>query len=453
MASVIPQDGPPTQVTIAGSTWKIMRVGRSLPAGSLTKDLIVRYGLCWDSVTWVARSPSTTGASSSGSTLVAFPLIWCHRAAEQAFLTPQQAAEIDIITAERAGVSVSELDRTEKLTFDFDGAVLNVSSRPTEKELSPAGYKQPPKRTKHDDNDDDDEAGGQERKGKGKGKSGEPKGECAWFLGRLTSDEDGGSDVVDDVAAFNTTIPVKTPTAKDVPPPAATARGKSGTATANGGGAKKLGTSTGTGAAAANGGAPAKKVATLVPCDVFDNGHGKAKPKQNGGAAVGVTGTPSKALASNKSRPAAATVPSASPVGATKGVKPSTPGNAGAQRAAAVGGGGGGDVLFEIQKGNHEGNVQRIMAYLSTAPDVPEQTRALVTCLYDAARKKPDEKQHLFRANNMPTTKWTKNGIKEAIESGEIDEAKTTSEFCTMRAVFAEMLSVKRKRNFNTDVL
>lgn len=47
-SAIIPSDGPPTQVTIGGAVYYILRMGITVPTSVLSKDLIERYGLTWD---------------------------------------------------------------------------------------------------------------------------------------------------------------------------------------------------------------------------------------------------------------------------------------------------------------------------------------------------------------------------------------------------------------------
>jgi hypothetical protein len=427
---VVAPDGPPTTLEIGGSTWRILRIGRCFFAPGLTKDVIAKQMITWHDATWVARRLPDV---ASGQSCVAYPVMFCHASGEQVFLTPELAAEIDAVTAEKAGVETAELDREEKQPLAFGEDELRVSIVPKQAELAPEGYVAPvfKKVAKkngandddEDDDDEDDEDDDDDEPKKAKGKSKEAKKKpvvekdkelvsCSWFLGPLKRTGDH---------SWTPAITIKTPAA-GVSSAAAKKRPaveENGNADASAAKKKK--------AAAEQ---PAPKPAAPKSAAPKPAAKPVAKPVTKPAAKPPVAKPPAP-------KPAAVLVPHdlfAQPPRFNAANLHSQNGNESS-----------GDSLFVFKKGEHEENVRKFLAYMATSPESPAETRAMVKFLTGAARKKPDSiKDNIFRVLGMPPGAWNTDGLTNAVQGlNEREQERARASFAAMRAVFAELLTCK----------
>lgn len=417
---VVAPDGPPTTLEIGGCTWRILRIGRCLFASGLTKDVIVKQMVTWHDATWVARRlPEAT----SGQPYVAYPVMYCHASGEQVFLTPELAAEIDGVTAEKAGVETTELDREEKQPLKFGEDELRVPIVPKQAELAPAGYVAPVFKkvakkngTTDDDDDDEDDEDDEPKKAKGKSKEAKKKPvvekelvSCAWFLGPLTRTGDH---------SWTPSITVKTPAA-GVSSAAAKKRPaveENGNADASAAKKKK---------AAAEQPAPKHPAPKTKP----------AAPKPAAPKPTTKPATKAAVTAKEAPKPSAVLVPHDLFAPPPRFNLHSKNGNESA----------GGESLFTFKKGEHEENVRKFLAYMATSPEAPAETRALVKFLAGAARKKGDAiKSNVFRLLGMPPGAWNTDGLTNAVQGlSEREQHDARLSFAAMRAVFAELLTCK----------
>lgn len=388
-SAIIPSDGPPTTVSIGGATYYILKLGTTVPTSVLSKDLVERYGITWDNATWVARK-------AEGAGIQAYPVVWTHRS-DVGFLTPALAANIDEVTADSADKPVAELDREETQRLFFNNEEVIVPRVPKADALAPKGYV-PPKKVKRVDTDADDEnaAEGKKKKKNGgepaakkfkttSGAAGASSSGCSWFMGRLKST----AGAFDESVRWRELLPVAAaapPKASAAPKPVITAAPKA---------------------------APAPKTSKSV---------------LKSGAAAQYKTVPPPALPVKKA-----------PASASKAAKPAASGGQSRGAPSSRGGGGGGDVIFTIRDGNHANNMKQIMAYLGNAGCVPEETRALVKCMFGAAREKPDEMDHVFRKAGLPVSKWSMDGLKTLSQE---KRKELRDDFTAARAVFAELLHV-----------
>jgi hypothetical protein len=396
MASAIPADGPPSYTSIAGVRWEVVKPpGKSIHGKVLTKDVIERFAVCWDSVTWVVRQ--NTGWKDTDpveNKYAAFPIVWVHHG-DQTFLTPALAGEVDAVTAERAGVTVAELDRDERVSLMFNGNKIVAPARPKTGQLAPAGYTQP-KRAKPEP---------PSKEPKGKASAAQPAckkpktggNTCPWFLGRLAST----AQCFDAEVTWDTVVAVRTPPNKPAPAPTK---------------------------------APASLKAAAAPIVAAPKAALQKQPPPT----KHVVAKPPAAVKTAASTKAAALKPaSAKPTPVNPVPAKPMPAKPAASRAPASEG-----ALFSVHAGRHEENVKNIFEYLSHCVDVPEATRALVSGMLPAVAKKPDERDHVFRALQLPMDKWTAGNVSVASEGKSEEEKKAIrAAFVVTRAVLAELMS------------
>jgi hypothetical protein len=427
---------------IGGSTWRILRIGRCLFAPGLTKDVIARQMITWHDATWVGRRLPDAPASHP---YVSYPVMYCHASGEQAFLTPELAAEIDTVTAEKAGCETTELDREEKQVLAFGEDELRVPIVPKPSELAPEGYVAPvfKKVTKknganedgddEEDEEDEDEDEDDEEPKKAKGKSKETKKKsaldkdkelvsCPWFLGPLKRTGEH---------SWTPAVTIKTP-----------AGGVSSAA------AKKRP------AAEQNDKADApapkkKKAAAEQPAPKATTKPATTKPATTKPATTKPTTKPAtKPVAKPTTVKEAAKPPAAKPLAVLVPhdmFAPPPRFNA-AHKQSQNGNDHSGDSLFVFKKGEHEENVRKFMAYMASSPESPEETRAMVKILVTSARKKPDSiKDNIFRIMGLPPGSWNTDGLSAAAQNlTERDQERARASFAAMRSVFAELLTCKK---------
>ena len=429
---VVAPDGPPTMLEIGGSTWRILRIGRCLFAPGLTKDVIAKQMITWHDATWVGRRLPDAPASQP---YVAYPVMYCHASGEQAFLTPELAAEIDTVTADKAGVETTELDREEKQVLAFGDDELRVPIVPKQAELAPEGYVAPvfKKVTKkknganedgddEEDEEDEDEDEDEPKKAKAKSKETKKKSaldkdkelvSCPWFLGPLKQTGEH---------TWTPAVTIKTP-----------AGGVSSVA------AKKRPVAEQNDAPAAK----KKKAAAEQPAPKA------SAPKPTALKQTGKPGTTTKPVAKPVAKPV--TQPVAKPASKPPAVlvphdmfAPPPRFNA-AHKQSQNGNDHSGDSLFVFKKGEHEENVRKFMAYMASSPESPEETRAMVKILVSSARKKPDSiKDNIFRIMGLPPGSWNTDGLSSAAQNlSERDQERARASFAAMRSVFAELLTCK----------
>jgi len=427
---VVAPDGPPTMLEIGGSTWRILRIGRCLFAPGLTKDVIAKQMITWHDATWVGRRLPDAPASQP---YAAYPVMYCHASGEQAFLTPELAAEIDTVTAEKAGVETTELDREEKQVLAFGEDELRVPIVPKQAELAPEGYVAPvfKKVTKkknganedgddeedeEDEDEDEDDEEPKKAKAKSKKKSAVDKDKelvsCPWFLGPLKRTGEH---------SWTPAVTIKTP-----------AGGVSSVA------AKKRPAAEENGKADAP--APKKPKATTKPTALKQTGKPATTTKP-------VAKPVAKSAPTKEAKPPAAKPPAAKPLAVLVPhdmFAPPPRFNA-AHKQSQNGNDHSGDSLFVFKKGEHEENVRKFMAYMASSPESPEETRAMVKILLSSARKKPDSiKDNVFRIMGLPPGSWNTDGLSSAAQNlSERDQERARASFAAMRSVFAELLTCK----------
>ncbi len=432
---VVAPDGPPTMLEIGGSTWRILRIGRCLFAPGLTKDVIAKQMITWHDATWVGRRLPD---AALGQPYVAYPVMYCHASGEQAFLTPEIAAEIDTVTADKAGVETTELDREEKQVLAFGEDELRVPIVPKPSELAPEGYVAPvfkkvTKKTganedgdEEEDEEDDDEDEPKSKETKKK-KSALDKDKallsCPWFLGPLKQTGEH---------TWTPAVTIKTP-----------AGGVSSAA------AKKRP------AAEQNdkADAPSKKPKASVPKPTAPKATTKPATTKPATTKPVAKSAPTKEAKPPAAKPPAAKPPAAKPPAAKPLAvlvphdmfAPPPRFNA-AHKQSQNGKEHSGDSLFVFKKGEHEENVRKFMAYMASSPESPEETRAMVKILVSSARKKPDSiKDNIFRVLGMPPGAWNTDGLSSAAQNlSERDQERARASFAAMRSVFAELLTCKK---------
>jgi hypothetical protein len=430
---VVAPDGPPTMLEIGGSSWRILRIGRCLFAPGLTKDVIAKQMITWHDATWVGRRlPDAPGRA-------AYPVMYCHASGEQAFLTPELAAEIDVVTAEKAGCETTELDREEKQVLAFGEDELRVPIVPKPSELAPEGYVAPvfKKVTKkneanedgddEEDEEDEDEDEDEDEPKKAKAKSKETKKKsagdkelvsCPWFLGPLKQTGEH---------TWTPAVTIKTP-----------AGGVSSAAAKKRPAAEENG----------KGDAPvAKKPKASVPKPTAPRPtapKATTKPATTKPVAKPVA----KSAPTKEAKPPAAKPPAAKPptVLVPHDMFAPPPRFNAAHKQSQNGNEHSGDSLFVFKKGEHEENVRKFMAYMASSPESPEETRAMVKILVTSARKKPDSiKDNIFRIMGLPPGSWNTDGLSSAAQTlTEPDQERARASFAAMRSVFAELLTCKK---------
>ena len=400
---LIPPEGPPPNITVGDITYDIASFGASLDTQYPSKEFISKWLITWHHVTWVYRPNSSGG-------YVAYPLLFCHRGAVQTFLSPEVAAELDKLTAEKASIDTTELDREETKTLHTSAGVdLKVKCFPTSLELAPVGFKPPVfKKGGKDSDDDSDSDSPAPTKKKGKNtntKKGSSHVKCAWFLGHLkhTSDWRWESSVM----SFGTPA---------TPKP--------------------------TGGAAST---PQKKASVQQKQKTpITSGH-KSKFKAAPASPAPVTKQPPQAPAK---RPAVVMMDDdmfAKPAAkkqvmmTSNGAKASAP----APRAKTQNGD---ETMFVLKTNNHAENMRIIMSYLASCPDAPTETRALVKHFTGAVRSKPgSEQSNVFRVLALSPGNWNLEGLQRAVNgmSDLEEQKKIKASYTAMRSVFAEMLAVR----------
>ena len=419
MEGLVPQEGPPTSVEISGALYKILRNGLSVAATQLKKDDIDKNGLTWDSVTWVYRQ------SADGDTYATYPLIWTHRG-DITFLTPALAASIDEVTAEKAARPVAELDREEKVVLrSASGEEITVPRIPSADALAPRGYvaPKPAKRGKdakvvHSDGEgsEEEDEDAKTPKKKLKGKDGQPvaksKGEakasasCAWFVRMRTV-----AGAFDRSVKFKELLPAPATPSAAPPKPAAEAASKPASKPSS---------------------KPASKSAAEPKPSVKP-----AAPKPVTKGAAGKFASMYKTVPAPEVPAYAAKKPAPAPTQAKAGGSKPASNNAVARAFAP----GGEDALFTFRKGNHQENVRMFFSYLLNTPDTTPEVKAMVKCLWNAAKEKPDETGHVFRAAGLPVERWTTDGLKSIHGLTKDQEHEVRRNFVAARAVFAEILA------------
>jgi hypothetical protein len=352
--TTLASDGPPTSINIGGVKYTFLHQGKTVPAKALSPDVVQRFSLTWDHCTWIGRIASNwKEGDPDENKYTTYPIMWTHHSADQLFITPAIASAIDAVTAEAADIQVSDIDRAEKKIIDYKGERIQVAPRPVHSQLAPAGYVAPKRKAVDHDDRDTDT--------KKQKTTDIEESSCSFFFGRMKSVK----NVFSSSTQMSPEIKFKKCTATYVPPVDHAGKGA---------------------------GPSSHKVqtATKVPSKHIGNAPMKTAPN--------APKLPSKPVPLPASKTEDRVAPVKKAHTTDRSANPS-------------------DKTYAFVKGNHAKNIETIFKYLSESHDVPEETRALVSCMVEEAKKKSGENNHVFRMLNLPVDKWNLGGLKEAMVS------------------------------------